>query len=155
VSDIADYAWNRIEKKLLKTNSDVSTLPPHWNSNTDTNIYIYVLADTYIGYLGFHFHASLPGCYDQCSNLGKRYRGGVAAQKPWTKQTLALGYQPQPFLCLAASRTHARTRLASRSLREARPPQEGRHQDISTRAPPSQQQQRQRRRRRRPSPRSP
>jgi hypothetical protein len=92
---------------LLKTNSDVSTLPPHWNSNTDTNIYIYVLADTYIGYLGFHFHASLPGCYDQCSNLGKRYRGGVAAQKPWTKQTLALGYQPQPFLCLAASRTHA------------------------------------------------
>jgi hypothetical protein len=44
VPDIAAYAWNRIEKKATKTNSDVSTLLPHLNSNTD--IHIYVLADT-------------------------------------------------------------------------------------------------------------
>jgi hypothetical protein len=46
VSDIAEYVWNWIEKKSIKMNSHVSTVLPHLNSNTDTNIHIYVLADT-------------------------------------------------------------------------------------------------------------
>jgi hypothetical protein len=37
--------WNQIEKKSTKTNSDVSTLLPHLNSNTDMDIHIYILAD--------------------------------------------------------------------------------------------------------------
>jgi hypothetical protein len=49
VPDIAEYAWNRIEKKAAKTNSDISILLPHLNSNTDMDIHIYVLADTDIG----------------------------------------------------------------------------------------------------------
>jgi hypothetical protein len=39
VRDIAEYAWNRIEK-IDKTNSDVSTLLPHLNSNSDMDIHI-------------------------------------------------------------------------------------------------------------------
>jgi hypothetical protein len=37
--------WNQIEKKSTKTNSYVSTLLPHLNSNTDMDIHIYILAD--------------------------------------------------------------------------------------------------------------
>jgi hypothetical protein len=37
------------EKKSTKANSDVSILLPHLNSDADTNIHIYVLANTYIG----------------------------------------------------------------------------------------------------------
>jgi hypothetical protein len=42
---------NRIEKKGTKLNSDVSTLLPRFNLNTDTDtdIHIYLLADTDIG----------------------------------------------------------------------------------------------------------
>jgi hypothetical protein len=47
--DSTGYYLIRMEsdtEKSTKTNSDVSTLLPHLNSNTDTNIHIYVLADT-------------------------------------------------------------------------------------------------------------
>jgi hypothetical protein len=49
VSDIAEYAWNHIEKKSTKKNSGVSTLLPHLNSNMDTDIHTDVLADMDIG----------------------------------------------------------------------------------------------------------
>jgi hypothetical protein len=51
MSDITEYGSgiNRIGRIEKKTNSDVSTLIPHLNSNTDTNIHIYILADTDIG----------------------------------------------------------------------------------------------------------
>jgi hypothetical protein len=41
-------------------NSDASTLLPHLNSNTSTDIYIYILADMDIGLFGFRFHISIP-----------------------------------------------------------------------------------------------
>jgi hypothetical protein len=53
-------------------NSDVSTLVPYLNSNTD--IHIYSLKDTDIEQFGFHFHISIATNYAAHHGLQHMWR---------------------------------------------------------------------------------